>query len=105
MLDAEKVPAGQAAQTRSVVGVASAAKKVPAPHVGDCAGQLVSRVSAFTDGVVVDEKVPLMHGMQTRSEMAVASAEKKVPGGQVVLSLVQLASVGVAKVEGEAAGE
>jgi len=65
----------------------------------------VSRVIAFTDGVVADEKVPLRQDMHTRSEVVVGIAEKKVPGGQVVLSFMQPVCVGVAKVDGDAEGE
>jgi len=62
-------------------------------------------VIAFSDGVAVAEKVPLRQGMQMRSEVRVGIAEKYVPGGHVVVSLVQPASVGVAKVEGDVVGE
>lgn len=64
VLDAEKLPAGQAVHTLSVVGCAAAEKYVPLGQDELCGGHDTSRGVVTVDGVSLAEKVPSSHGAQ-----------------------------------------
>jgi len=72
--EAEKEPAGQAAQRRSAVADDAAAYRNPAAHVGDCAAQPAASAAPKVEFELAAAKVPAAHGEQTRSAVAEAAA-------------------------------